>query len=113
MAIKPVGHRVLVRPETIEEHDDVYKAARKVGIEIVEQSRRKQETAIDRGIVLAIGDTACKDFGGDPWCQVGDVIAYARFGGKFIKDPDDEEENKYLILNDDDIIAVVTTGKTQ
>ena len=99
----PLGHRLLVKPEKIEEVDKAYAAAKQAGIFIPEMEERKEQLAVDRGMVVAIGETAFKDFGGDPWCVIGDKVAYARYGGKVLKDPEDGTE--YLILNDEDVIC--------
>lgn len=103
MKFIPCGHRILVAPQKIEDIDDAYRAAKAAGIQLPEFELKKEQTAVDKGYVLAIGDTAFKDFGGEPWCEVGDYIAYARHGGKLIKDPDSEE--LYLLLNDEDVIC--------
>lgn len=106
MAVVPCGHRILVKPQKLEEIDSTYAAARKLGIEIVDGNQKKlEQLAIDKGIVLAIGSTAFKDFGGDPWCEIGDTIVYARHGGKMIKDPETNQE--VLLLNDEDVIAKI------
>lgn len=103
MKFIPLGHRILVKPQKIEDVDDTFRAARAIGIEIPELELKKEQIAVDKGIVLDIGSTAFKDFGGEPWCAIGDLVAYARHGGKLIKDPDSVET--YLILNDEDIIC--------
>lgn len=100
----PCGHRLLVKPEKLHEVDEVYAAAKKAGIELIETTKRQEQVAVDRGTVIAIGETAFKAFDdGEPWCQVGDVVAYTRYGGKLLKDPADGED--YLILNDEDVIC--------
>lgn len=104
MAVIPTGHRVMIKMQELEEVDEVFAAAKKMGIAVPEMTKRKEETIIDTGTVVKIGVTAFKDFGGDPWCSEGDLIAYARHSGKRVKDPFTEEE--FLILNDEDIVAV-------
>lgn len=101
--IIPLGHRILIKPQTLEDVDDAYKAAKKVGIIINEDHQKLQQAAVDKGVVISLGETAFKDFGGNPWCTVGDLVAYARYGGKTIKDT--ETGIDYLILNDEDVIA--------
>jgi len=108
--IEALGHRVLVKPQTIEEVDKTYAAARKAGIIIQEQSERKEQTAVDKGTVVQIGKTAFKDFGGDPWVKEGDLVCYAKYGGKFINDPVTQEV--FVVLNDEDLIAKLS-GDTQ
>ena len=104
MTIVPTGHRILVKPFTIEEVDKVYESAKRAGIALLEQEARKQQISIDKGVVLDIGPTAFKDFGDDAWFAVGDTVGFAKFGGKYIKNPETEED--FLILNDEDVICV-------
>ena len=103
MQIIPCGHRLLVKPHKIEELDDTYKRAKAAGIQLVESNLQLEQSAVDKGEVLMIGDTAFKDFGGEPWVKVGDQVAFARFGGKLIENPVTKE--KLLLLNDEDIIC--------
>lgn len=100
--IVPLGHRLLVKPEKIEDVDDTFAKAKKAGLFIPELEARKEQIAVDRGTVVSMGSTAFVDFGGTPWCNIGDKVAYTRYGGKLLKDRDGEE---YIILNDEDIIA--------
>lgn len=109
MSIQALGHRVLVKPQKIEDVDKAFAAARAVGIQLLEQAERKEQTAVDKGIVVQIGSTAFKDFGGDPWVEVGDLVCYAKYGGKFITNPVDQEV--YVVLNDEDLIAKLS-GET-
>lgn len=101
--IEPLGHRLLVKPEKIEDIDDNFKRARAAGLIIESDELKREQAAVDRGEVVAMGATAFVDFGGVPWCKVGDKIAYTRYGGKIIKDPEDKQE--YIILNDEDVIC--------
>lgn len=106
MTIVPKGHRVLVKPFSLEEHDKVYESAKRAGIHLLEQDERKQQVNIDKGTVVGIGPTAWKhpDFGGEAWCSVGDTVGFAKFGGKYIKNPETNED--FLILNDEDVLCV-------
>ena len=101
--IVPLGQRILVKPEKIEDIDDKFKSARSVGIIIESDELKREQAAVDRGTVISIGTTAFQDFGGEPWCKVGDKIAYTRYGGKMLKDPEDNQE--YIILNDEDVVC--------
>jgi len=105
MSLTPCGHRILVRPQRLEDVDEAYKAAQRAGIIIQETHEKLQQAAVDKGTVIELGSTAFKDFGGEAWCKVGDLVAYARYGGKLIKDPKTQED--FLILNDEDIIAII------
>lgn len=100
MTIVPCGHRILVKPERVEDTDPAYKAAKELGFKFVDSNLKQEQAAIDRGFVIAIGPTAFKDYGGDAWCAVGDRIAFAKYGGKFVT-PD------ALILNDEDVVCVL------
>lgn len=103
MAIRPCGHRLIVKPTALEEHDEIYKKAKSAGIQFLQKDVRAEQSAEDTGTVISVGVTAFKDFGGDPWCKEGDVVVYARHAGKRIKDGDEE----FLALNDEDIVAVM------
>jgi co-chaperonin GroES (HSP10) len=104
MNIIPCGHRLVIKPVKLEEHDQFYASAKRAGIQLLEVDERKQQINIDRGVVVAIGPTAFKDFGGDAWCGLQDHVGFAKFGGKYIKDPTTQED--FLILNDEDVICV-------
>jgi hypothetical protein len=100
-----VGHRLLIKTITLAEHDPAFAAAKRMGLEIATKTERLESTIIESGIVEQIGSTAFKDFGGTPWCEVGDRVDYVRHGGKFVHDPDDKE-NKWLVINDEDVLVV-------
>lgn len=111
--IKPAGHRLVVKPFKQEEVDPVLKKAQESGFlknfEIVNSNKAREDASVDKGVVLDIGPTAWKDFGGEAWCKKGDVILFAKFAGKFTTDPETEED--VVILNDEDVVAVVSGGK--
>lgn len=101
------GHRVLVKVFNLEEVDPTFKSAKAAGIVIAESDTiSREKNAVDRGIVVQIGDTAYKDFGGSPWCQIGDEVIFSRYAGKVLTDPYTDE--KYTALNDEDLICVIT-----
>lgn len=112
MAIKPVLHRILVKPDAIEDKDPAFKSARDTGIIIHRDERTREQAAVDSGTVLDIGETAFSAFmnekpGASFPVKVGDTIVYARYAGKTVKDPDDNKD--YVLLNDEDVVAIVTT----
>lgn len=102
MTITVTGCRILVKPFKIQEHDKVFESAKKAGIILTEVSERKEQINVDKGTVLQIGSKCHEDYVGD--LKVGDVIGYAKFGGKFIQDPTDE--TVYLIISDEDVVAI-------
>lgn len=119
MAIEALGHRLTVRPDKVKdsEAEKTKTKAEQIGIVIPDKFKDELETqatrdraSVDQGIVLTIGMTAFRDFGGEPWCNVGDYIAYARHAGKFVKDPDTGED--ILVINDEDVICKITKEKT-
>ena len=105
MTPKIVGHRLLVKPITLDEHDPAFAAARKMGIALIEKTERQEATIIASGIVVQVGPTAFLEVGGTAWCSVGDRIDYVRHGGMFVSDPDDKE-SKWLVINDEDVLVV-------
>jgi co-chaperonin GroES (HSP10) len=96
--IKPAGHRVLVKPDEVEE---------KVGslyLAVETKERRANEQIF--GTLVAVGENAWKAFDeGKPWAKVGDRVTFAKYGGFTIEDPVTKE--KLRLLNDEDICAVV------
>jgi co-chaperonin GroES (HSP10) len=107
MALIPCGHRILIRHDKLEDVDDTFRAAKAAGIEIPKEFKeiRLEQNAVDKGIVVSIGPTAWQDFGKEPWCAVGDYIAFAKHAGKYIEDPETKEE--FVLLNDEDIVCVI------
>ena len=66
--IKPVLHRILVQLEDIDEVTES-------GIIIAKELIKKERKAVEKGTVLAIGDTAFKDYGGShDTVKVGDKV---------------------------------------
>jgi co-chaperonin GroES (HSP10) len=103
--IIPALHRILIKQDKLEEADELFVRARKAGIEIATTDDMKRAQAgVDTGTVVEIGETAFRDFGTTSPVEKGDRIAYARFSGKFVKDPTDGTE--YVLLNDEDVVAI-------
>lgn len=109
MAIKPCGHRLVVKAYKQEEVDDVVKKHAEFykTLEVINSNKKREDASVDRGVVLAIGPTAWQNesHGYTPWCKVGDEIVFAKFSGKVVEDPDTQED--VFILNDEDVVAVV------
>lgn len=104
--IKPLIHRILVKAEKFEEFSEDVKRARSIGLEIPAlEDHKRQQASVDRGEIVAIGQTAFRDYGIDCPVKIGDVVSYARFAGKIIVDPETKEE--FVALNDEDLICVV------
>ncbi len=96
--IAPAGHRVLIKPEKIEE-------ITKGGIVIPQDAQDQEQFAVENGEVIEIGKEAWSlDTHKGKWAKVGDKIAFARYGGKVMEGKDGEH---YRLMNDEDILAVL------
>ena len=107
--IKPVGNRLLVKPHALEEVRPEYKAAKAAGIIIAEtDSHKREQFAVDKGIVIAIGPNCWEDWGDKEfWCEVGDEILFVKHGGMIVREREEDEQHMVL-LNDTDVVAVLT-----
>lgn len=113
--IKICGHRVLLKMEKLEDADPTYKRMKAMGLALAETEETKRlEAGLDKGTVVEVGSDAFKQFyinihgdlsGFEPWCKVGDFVAYAKYAGKLIEDP--ETHQKYMVINDEDVVAVL------
>lgn len=104
--IKPLGHRVLVKPMEIEKAKDLGNGKK---IYFADQSIDLARAGVDKGTVVAIGETAWQDerLGGKPWCRVGDKVIWARYAGKPVDMEDDSEQGytTYHLVNDEDLLG--------
>lgn len=99
-----VGHRLLIKPITLEEFDPVVARAKAAGFELSKTTERQEASIISSGIVVQLGATTHND-GGENWCKVGDRIDYVKHGGMFVSDPDDKD-SKWYVINDEDVLVV-------
>lgn len=99
--IVPFLHRIVVKPEKVEDSDEIIRKARAAGIH-VELDKREQK-AVEIGTVVAIGDTFGKAFETTILPKVGDSVYFAKYAGKEVK----IDGNEFLILNDEDIVAII------
>lgn len=94
--ITPLGHRVVVLPDVIEEKTQS-------GIVLVRETVGKDENAQIFGTVIAVGATCWKDQKVDGWCAAGDRVMFAKYAGnKFIG----TDERAYRIINDLDVVGM-------
>lgn len=98
MKIEPAGHRVIVKPDPLEETS-------KGGIVIAHGAdKSRKEKAVHIGTVVSIGKTAWKAFDdGEPWAEVGDRVQFAKYGGYDFE----HDGEKLRLLNDEDITAIL------
>lgn len=102
MKIKPVLHRVIVKPDKVEEADEQIRRAKAAGIHV--ELDKREEKAVVLGTVISIGSTAYNEFGTSAEEQgvvPGARVQYAKYSGV------DLPNENLLILNDEDIIGVV------
>jgi len=113
--IIPCGHRVVVKQEKLEDVDIAYKKAKQAGLVIADTDDKKREQAgLDKGIVISIGPGAFVEFNRNQmtdgaWCKTGDRIAFAKYSGKSVADPDDHEV--YMVINDEDVVCIIRETK--
>lgn len=100
--IVPLGYRVLVAPDEIEETS-------KGGIVLAKDLINKEQGAQVVGTVLDIGADCWADTAGEPWCKVGDRVIFAKYTGMKIWDSvEGKYRNDMLLLNDTDLTARIT-----
>lgn len=92
--VKPLGDRVLVRPQ--EEEEQV-----KGGIIIPDTAKEKPQ----RGEIVAVGDGKLDDSGNRiaPSVSSGDIVLYGKYSGTEVR-LDDED---HLIMSESDILAII------
>ena len=101
--VEVLGHRVLIKP-------DFLKAKTDWGFELdVGETFKREKAAVVIGTVAGIGPMAWRAFDGSdpqwkPCAKVGDVVHFAKYGGKFIE----IEGEEYVIVNDEDVQALIT-----
>jgi co-chaperonin GroES (HSP10) len=114
--IDVILHRILLVRDTPEDTEAVLtkKALEKSGLEVpdwvqkdIDKQALRENASMDKGVVVAVGETAFKDYGVSSPIQVGDYIVYSKFGGKEVTDPEDGKV--YVIINDEDCIAILRT----
>lgn len=113
MALTVKGHRILIKPDPLEELIDIPQALKDNKFEVVKpvDLAKREEAGTETGTVIQVGNTAFRAFDGqdpnwEPWCKAGDRVLFTRYSGKIIEDPVSKE--KFMIVNDEDIQAIVT-----
>lgn len=106
--MRVAGHRVLLEPVFPEE-----KTASGIII-ATETSHKRERAATDTGRVVSVGPTCWNAFdkytpdgkrnpSWEPWCKPGDLVVFAKYGGKFLK----VDDKDYVIVLDEDIQCVI------
>lgn len=93
---KPVGDRVVVKIKSLERKSEG-------GIILTEETAEKEQMAREEGNILAVGEMCGTDQGVE--YKVGDLVAFARYGGKHLGH--DEEKNEIRVMREIDILVVI------
>lgn len=101
--LQPIEYKVIVKPDLIEETDDVIKSARAAGIELMESQKEKEKNRQISGTLVAVGGKAFEDMG-NPMPKVGDKVYFAKYAG-IVLESDDKED--YRLCNDKDIAGIL------
>lgn len=97
--LTPVGHRLLVKPNVINNT-----TASGIIIDVgnaVDRERMMQMV----GVVVAMGSTAYSDQP-SAWCKVGDMITFGKYSGLMYKDRDTKDGLEYRVINDLDVVCI-------
>lgn len=117
MSLKVKGYRLLIKPTKVLDtmNAAVPEGLRNMGFEVSvgnERDKLMYEAGVERGTIVDIGEMAWKSsplgYGSEdwePWAKVGDEIAFVKYSGRPLIDPETKEE--YLVLNDTDMLALV------
>lgn len=101
----PAGHRVLVRPDRVEE-------TTRGGIVLPEVTKERDQRATQQGTVLEIGPSAWKEhWEGKPWAKVGDRVIFTRYAGVDLsyeaRQLIDPSADRLTVINDEDVVYVL------
>lgn len=105
--IFPAGHRVLLLPEQETEDEKALKAIKTPdgrSLIMAETASERHRLAQMAGTVVAVGQSAWKDFGTEPWAKPGDRAMFAKYSGVILRGKDNK---KYRMVNDEDIVALL------
>ena len=128
MKFKPVAHRLIVVPITLEEEVSIQELAPELAAKnfvvrsgMEHKDSKYMKESLDRGKVVEIGwmcwkhsdygyinwlpESVNRWLGWKPWCQIGDRVLFGKHAGKLEIDPVTEEE--FMILNDEDIQVIL------
>lgn len=98
--IRPVGHRILILPEQVEEVSEAG-----IILHTVAQADR-EALAQMYGTVIEMGGDCYLDTR-TIWCSVGNRVSFAKYSGLIYKGLD---EQTYRIINDLDVVSIVEEG---
>jgi co-chaperonin GroES (HSP10) len=101
----PAGWRVLIEPIKIEE-------TTQGGIVLPEAAKEAKEHLRHIGRVVDMGELCYKHGkfqGCEPWCKVGDYVAYGAYSGQEMKVRNSKGTDYVALrlINDDEVLAVI------
>lgn len=115
MAIDVILHRIVLRRDKPEDTPAVQKKKdmERIGLtapqsilDEIDKAAKRESASMDKGVVIAIGETAYRDYKIECPIKVGQRVAFAKFGGKDIID--EETGETFVVVNDEDIICKLT-----
>ena len=104
MPFKAIGFRAIVRPHEVEKMS-------KGGIALAIDEVMERNAQV-MGKLLDIGPDFAKDYkpSHPAWgLKVGDIVVYAKYAGKWVKDPQTADE--VLYINDEDVVGQYVEGQ--
>ncbi len=100
--IRLLLHHILIKPDKVEDIDNVVRSARAAGIEV--KLDKREQKAVEYGTVVQVGPIAFIAFGLSPdILKEGQRISFAKYAGKEIKYKDET----YLLINDEDCLLEI------
>jgi len=99
MKVRPVEFKVLIKPDKIEDRSTG-------GLYLPDSAREKQQFAVDRGEVIAVGDGFFSELPG-PIPKIGDKVIFNRYAGSLINLDVDGKREDFRLCNDKDICAII------
>jgi chaperonin GroES len=97
--IRPVEFKVLIKPEEVEDQT-------RGGLYLPDSARTRQQFAVDRGEIIAVGAGFFKELPG-PEPKIGDIVIFNRYAGSLITIEDEGVRTDYRLCNDKDICAIL------
>jgi chaperonin GroES len=99
----PLGHRLLVKPDTVEKRTSG-------GLYLPQEVTGRDEMAQVKGVVVAVGEGCWKDTTSADWAKPGDRIVFGKYSGLQY---DGADAIKYRILNDLDVVGLEVENATR
>lgn len=99
MKISPVEYKVLIKPDKVEDQT-------RGGLYLPDSARTRQQFAVDRGEIIAVGEGFFAELPGPKPC-VGDKVIFNRYAGSLVTIEEEGARIDYRLCNDKDICAIM------